>query len=134
MSTAGCVLGFGPFQFLPLQRALHRNGASVRLGSRAREILYILVEQAGTTVTKRKLMSQVWPESVVEEGTLRVHIAALRKALGEGRSDTRYLENVTGQGYRFVAPITLLQEGSFPGPGPCGSAGGKLLQPCAQFF
>jgi predicted ATPase len=75
------------------------------LGSRARQILTILLEHAGETVAKRDLMARVWPRAVVEEGTLRVHISALRRTLAEGDSGGHYIENVTGQGYRFVAPV-----------------------------
>jgi DNA-binding winged helix-turn-helix (wHTH) protein len=64
-----------------------------------------LVEHAGEIVKKRELMAKVWPDTIVEDGTLRVHIAALRKALRDGQEGMRYVENVTGHGYRFVAPL-----------------------------
>ena len=82
-----------------------RTGSHIRLGSRARQILTTLLEHAGETVGKRELMARVWPHGAVEESTLRVHIAALRRALGEGNFGGHYIENVTGQGYRFVAPV-----------------------------
>jgi DNA-binding winged helix-turn-helix (wHTH) protein/DNA-binding MarR family transcriptional regulator len=82
----------------------------LRLGSRAREILVALVERAGEVVKKRELMERVWPDTIVEEGALRVHIAALRKALGEGETGMRYVENVTGRGYRFVAPVMRVEQ------------------------
>jgi DNA-binding winged helix-turn-helix (wHTH) protein len=96
---------FGPFRLFARQRLLLRDGKPVRLGSRAREILVALMERAGRVVKKKELIARVWPDVVVEEGTLRVHIAALRKALGEAPGGIRYIENVTGHGYRFVAPI-----------------------------
>jgi predicted ATPase len=56
-------------------------------------------------------MGRVWPDTIVEEGSLRVHIAALRKALGDGgQAGMRYVENVSGHGYRFVAPLTRLDQ------------------------
>jgi DNA-binding response OmpR family regulator len=76
--------------------AYSRGHAPLRLGSRALEILLTLVERAGEVVKKSELMARVWPDTVVEEGTLRVHIAALRKALGDGQSGMWYVENVTG--------------------------------------
>jgi predicted ATPase/DNA-binding winged helix-turn-helix (wHTH) protein len=100
------AIAFGPFVLNPTQRVLLRGDRPVRLGSRAREILICLVERAGTVVSKNELIKRVWPETIVEEGTLRVHIASLRKILGEGRAQTRYVENVTGHGYRFVATVT----------------------------
>jgi predicted ATPase/DNA-binding winged helix-turn-helix (wHTH) protein len=99
-------VAFGPFVLNPTQRVLLRGDRPVRLGSRAREILICLVERAGTVVSKNDLIRRVWPETVVEEGTLRVHIASLRKILGEDRDRVRYVENVTGHGYRFVATVT----------------------------
>jgi len=106
MTSSDNVLQFGPFQLLPQPRMLLKGGEPVRLGSRAREILFFLVERAGRIVKKNELIKRVWPDTVVEEGTLRVHIAALRKALDDGQGAMRYIENVTGHGYRFVAPLS----------------------------
>jgi predicted ATPase/DNA-binding winged helix-turn-helix (wHTH) protein len=104
------AIAFGPFVLNPTQRVLLRGDRPVRLGSRAREILICLVERAGTVVSKNELIKRVWPHTVVEEGTLRVHIASLRKILGQGRTQTQYVENVTGHGYRFVATVTRAAE------------------------
>ena len=60
-------------------------------------------------------MARVWPNVEAEEATLRVHLAALRKALGDGQRGARYVQNVTGQGYRLVAPVTRLEQDS-PAP------------------
>jgi len=99
------VLVFGPFQLLPFRRALLEAGEPLRLGSRALEILIALVERPGELITKEELIARVWPDTFVEEASLRVHVAALRKALGDGRSGNRYIVNVAGRGYRFVAPV-----------------------------
>jgi predicted ATPase/DNA-binding winged helix-turn-helix (wHTH) protein len=77
----------------------------IRLGSRSLEILLLLVERAGELVGKHELIDRVWPNVAVDETVLRVHISALRKALGDGRGGVRYVENVSGRGYRFVAPM-----------------------------
>ena len=99
------VLAFGPFRLLPFRRALLEAGEPLRLGSRALEILIALVERPGELVTKEELIARVWPDTFVEEASLRVHVAALRKALGDGQSGNRYVVNVAGRGYRFVAPV-----------------------------
>ena len=83
-----------------------RGGKPVRLGSRARELLTALTERPGILVKKGELIKRVWPDTVVEEGTLRVHVAALRRILENSQGGARYVENVTGQGYRFVARVT----------------------------
>lgn len=100
---------FGPFRFEIGQRKLFRGETPVRLGSRARDVLAALIEQAGQVVRKCDLLAQVWPDTIVEEGTLRVHVSALRKALGEDDAGDRYIENVTGRGYRFYAPVTFVE-------------------------
>jgi predicted ATPase len=76
------------------------------LGSRALDILIVLVEHAGEVVSKKNLMSRVWPDVMVDESGLRVHVAGLRKALGEGQAGARYVTNIPGRGYCFVAPIS----------------------------
>jgi predicted ATPase/DNA-binding winged helix-turn-helix (wHTH) protein len=107
-TSAGRILVFGDFRLLFTQRLLLEGDRPVRLGSRALEILFVLVEQAGNVVPKNHLMARVWPGIFVEEGTLRVHIASLRKALGDNHSGMRFIENVTGLGYRFVAPVAVI--------------------------
>jgi DNA-binding winged helix-turn-helix (wHTH) protein len=104
----GQEIALGNFRFYPQQRLLLSGDIPVSLGSRAREILVLLAERAGEVVEKGDLMARVWPDVFVEEGTLRVHIAALRKALGDGRDGLRYIENVTGRGYRLIAPVRRL--------------------------
>src|ERR1700733_8791474 len=84
---------FGPFEFHPTQRLLSRAGKPIRVGSRARELLLALLENAGTVIKKRTLLERVWPHTVVEDGTLRVHIADLRKILGNGPNGPHYIEN-----------------------------------------
>ena len=106
----GAVLAFGPYRLLPLQRIVLRDGTPLQLGSRAREILVALVERAGELVEKRELLKRVWPDVIVEEATLRVHINSLRRALREGEAGALYVESVTGRGYRFVAPVTPAHE------------------------
>ncbi len=78
---------------------------SVQLGSRALDVLIMLVENAGNVVTKQQLIDHVWPDVTVEESSLRVHIAGLRKALGDGQGGARYVTNVAGRGYCFVAGV-----------------------------
>jgi len=82
------VFAFGRFQLYPAERLLLREDKPVRLGSRAFEILVTLVERAGETVLKGQLIDRVWPNMVVDESGLRVHVAGLRKALGDGREAT----------------------------------------------
>ena len=99
------TLVFGSFRLNPAQRMLLNDGKPLRLGSRAFDILVTLVERAGETIPKEQLIARTWPDTVVDEGALRVHVAALRKALGDGRNGRRYVTNNPGRGYAFVAPL-----------------------------
>ena len=99
-------ISFGPFRLLATERLLEKDGVPLNLGSRALDLLIALIERATEVVSKRELMARVWPDLAVDEGSLRFHIASLRKALGDGRSRLRYVANVAGRGYCFVAPIS----------------------------
>ena len=114
------ALLFGPFRLLPHQRLLLEGDKSVRLGSRALEILIALLERPGELVSKNELMARVWPNTFVEAANLTVHIAALRRALKDGQSGNRYLINIPGRGYRFVAPVR--SETVEPSPSQSGAA------------
>src|ERR1700743_3683342 len=96
---------FGPFRLIPEQQLLLEGDVPVRLGSRALEILIVLVEHAGDLVSKAELMARVWPDMFVDESSLRVHVAGLRRALGDGQPGRPYLAHAPGRGYRFVAPV-----------------------------
>ena len=98
---------FGSFRLLPTERALLDNGKPLRLGSRALEILIMLVESAGKIVRKDELIAHVWPGTTVDEASLRVQVAALRKTLGDGRDGNRFIINVHGRGYSFVASVAI---------------------------
>src|SRR5271156_3890981 len=100
------VLSFGPFNLFAAERLLKKADEPIALGGRAIDILIALVEQAGEVVPQRELISRVWPDVTVEDANLRFQIAALRKALGDGRDGARYVSNVVGRGYCFVAPVT----------------------------
>jgi len=102
---ADWIATFGPFRLSARERLLEKDGVPVHLGGRALSLLITLVDAAGEVVSKRDLIARVWPDVVVEEGSLRVHMVAVRKALGDGESGARYVSNVAGQGYCFVAPV-----------------------------
>jgi predicted ATPase len=105
-SESNDVLSFGPFSLFAAERLLKRADEPIPLGGRALDILIALAERAGEVVTHKELISTVWPDVTVEESNLRFQMATLRKALGEGRDGARYVSNVAGRGYCFVAPIT----------------------------
>ena len=108
------VVSFGPFCLFVGERRLEKDDESLQLGGRALDTLIALVDRAGEVVTQKELIARVWPDVTVEEANLRVHIANLRKALGDGREDARYIVTVPGRGYCFVAPVTAAAPQSSP--------------------
>ena len=93
---AGLIFSFGSFKLLPSERVLLDENSPVKLGGRAFDILTILVSRAGEIVAKDELISSVWRDVVVEEGALKVHIAGLRKTLGQSAGASRFVTNVPG--------------------------------------
>ena len=101
---------FGAFRIDANKRLLLKDGEPVPLASKAFDTLLVLVENRGQLVSKDELMSRLWPDTVVEEGSLTRNIYLLRKALGEARGQHLYIVTVPGQGYRFVADVCEISE------------------------
>ena len=99
----GGRLEFAGFSVLPNQRLLLRDGEPVRIGARAFDVLAVLAAQPGELVSRKELTAQVWPNTFVDAVNLRVHVAALRKALGDDQG--RLIQTDPGRGYRLVASI-----------------------------
>jgi predicted ATPase/DNA-binding winged helix-turn-helix (wHTH) protein len=133
---AAC-LEFGRFRLLTRQRELRRGDAPIPLGSRAFDVLLILVEAQGELVTKEELLARVWPGAVVEEGNIQVQVSALRKALGE---DRHFILTVPLRGYRFTGEVRALDgEGrtvpaSSPEPQPAQPIPTNLPAPVSDFI
>jgi DNA-binding winged helix-turn-helix (wHTH) protein len=98
-------IAFGSFRLLPAQFLLLEGDEPVHLGSRALEILIALLERPGELVSKQELMARVWPSIFVEPANLTVHMSALRRTLRDGRDGNRFIINVPGRGYSFVASV-----------------------------
>jgi predicted ATPase/DNA-binding winged helix-turn-helix (wHTH) protein len=109
-------IAFGPYRLYPRRQLLLEGDRPLRLGSRALDILTLLASRPGELISKEELVARVWPKTFVEEGNLRVHIAALRRALGDGRTGDRYVVTVPGRGYRFIAAVTPIDEERPAGP------------------
>jgi DNA-binding winged helix-turn-helix (wHTH) protein len=101
-TTADGALEFGRFRVLLRQRQLLADGVRLELGTRAFDLLVILLAADGSLVTKEELLGWVWPGIVVSEGNLRVQVSALRRALGVDRSAIR---TEFGRGYRFIGVL-----------------------------
>ncbi|MGA8714203.1 MAG: winged helix-turn-helix domain-containing protein [Roseiarcus sp.] len=106
VAQARDVVSFGSFSLVVSERLLTRDGEPVELGARTLDTLIALLSRPNEVVSKKDLLAWVWPDVTVEEGSLRFHIAGLRKALGDGTDGARYIATVAGRGYCFVAPIS----------------------------
>jgi DNA-binding winged helix-turn-helix (wHTH) protein len=100
-------ISFGPFCLLPTQFLLLEGDKPVPLGSRALEMLIALLERRGELVSKHDLTARVWPNLFVDPSNLTVHMSALRRALRDGQDGNRFIINIKGRGYRFVASVEL---------------------------
>lgn len=100
---------FGPFHLHPGERTLRKDGTVVSLGSRAFDMLVAMVEDDGKILTPVELMAIAWPGLIVEDSNVRVQVATLRRTLGCGRDGARYIANVAGRGYCFVAPVKRIE-------------------------
>jgi DNA-binding winged helix-turn-helix (wHTH) protein len=110
---AAATLEFGRFQVLLRGRKLLAGAVPIELGTRAFDLLLVLLEADGALVTKDELLSRVWPGIVVSEDNLKVQISALRKALGESRD---FIRTEFGRGYRFTAAIRSTTGWAASGP------------------
>src|SRR5712692_8703133 len=120
-------ISFGPFRLLPTQRLLLEGDQPVRLGSRAFDILAVLVERAGEVVSKEELIARAWPQTFVEEANLKIQVSALRRALGDGQGGRRYIATIPGRGYNFVAPVRFEKPPQAPLPATIASAAAHNL-------
>lgn len=98
---------FGDYRLVPSRQLLLRGDRPVRVGSRALELLRMLVEHPGRLLSKAELIACAWPNTHVHEDNLKVNIAALRRALGDTGSDLPIIATVPGRGYRFVATVQV---------------------------
>jgi DNA-binding winged helix-turn-helix (wHTH) protein/tetratricopeptide (TPR) repeat protein len=108
--TAGVsAYRFGAFELRPRDFTLARYGVALKLSPKAFDMLRILVERHGEVVGKRELIAALWPDTFVEESNLTVHVSAIRKALNVEGAPEQFIENVPKRGYRFFAPVTVVQ-------------------------
>jgi DNA-binding winged helix-turn-helix (wHTH) protein len=126
------IIRFGRFCVLPRARQLLIDGEPVQLGSRAFDLLMVLIEASGTLVTKNEIMGRVWPNRVVEESNLKMQISTLRKVLN---TDRDIVKTVHGRGYVFTSNVTtastepdvFARHGSEPTPAHLGPALAAVL-------
>jgi predicted ATPase/DNA-binding winged helix-turn-helix (wHTH) protein len=108
------VFQFGPYRLIPSKRLLLLGQDHVELGSRAFDMLVLLVRRHGEVLTRREIIDQVWSDLTVDETNLRAQVAQLRRILGRGEEGEDYVKNVRGRGYVFVAPVQAAASSDAP--------------------
>ena len=101
---------FGDFRLDAVEETLWRDGETLRINRRTFQVLRLLAENAGRLVSKQEFFETVWVGAAVEDNNLTVAVNTLRKVLGDDRNAPKYVENVSGKGYRFIAPVESLAE------------------------
>ena len=96
---------FGGYRLDPIEHQLLRDGKVIALTPKAFETLRLLVENSGHLLEKDRLMEMLWADAFVEEGNLADNISKIRQALGDSRKDPKFIETVSGRGYRFIAEV-----------------------------
>ena len=105
---------FGPFELELETGKLFRDGASLPLTRRKFDMLVVLLRNAGQVVTKEDLISQIWLDQAVDETNLTQQIYNLRRLLGEDSRQPEYIVTISGSGYRFNAPVQIVDEHGNP--------------------
>ncbi len=109
------VYRFAGFTLEPAERRLSEGGKPIALTPKVFDTLVLLVERAGHVVSKDELMKLLWPRGFVDESNLTKHIWLIRRALGDGEHDSRFIETVPKLGYRFGAPVASASAALHPG-------------------
>src|SRR5262245_2802769 len=104
------VYSFGPFVLDPADRRLTCDGRRVGVPAKAWQILVMLVEAGGRLVSHETFRARLWPNVVVEDRTLTVHMSTLRKALSNG-TPSEVIETVPRAGYCVAVPVRVLSDG-----------------------
>src|SRR5687767_8748561 len=101
---------FGEFRLDAHKRVLLKKGEPVHLTHKVFEVLLVLIENSGRVLDKDELINRVWEETIVEEANLKNSISTLRKALGDERGASHYIQTLPKRGYKFIAPVIALPD------------------------
>jgi len=116
------VFRFGLFEVDEATGELRKQGIRIKLHSQPFQVLVMLLERPSAVVPREEMRRQLWGEDtfVDFDHGLNTAINKIREALGDSASQTRYVETVSGKGYRFIAPVTVATPVSQPSEGPAG--------------
>ena len=107
------IYEFGDFRLDAAKRLLLKGGDEpVPLMPKAFDTLLYLVRHSGRVIEKDELMREIWTDTIVEENNLNQNISILRRVFGEKRGEHRFIATIPGKGYKFVAEVTAVANGS----------------------
>jgi DNA-binding response OmpR family regulator len=104
------IYEFGPFRLEAAERRLLHQGTPLPITSKGLDLLLLLVQNSGYLIEKEEIMQEIWPNLIVEENNLTVHISTLRKLLGDDHGQHNYIKTIPTRGYRFIAKVREVQE------------------------
>ena len=110
-TTAGIIFRFGIFEVDSTGGTLTRGGARVKIQEQPFRLLLILLERPGEIVSREELRQRLWPEGtyVDFDGSLNVLLKRLRATIGDDPDNPRFIETIPRRGYRFIAPVAVVQ-------------------------
>ncbi|HEX4388333.1 MAG TPA: transcriptional regulator, partial [Steroidobacteraceae bacterium] len=129
---ASLVYQFREFELDPAERRLTGAGTPIALTPKVFDTLVLLVQRSGHLVTKDELMKALWPRGYVDESNLTKHVWLIRRALGDGENESRFIETVPKVGYRFIAPVTTAPVAVPATPLPAPSIASVAAAPAAD--
>ncbi|MDX1530207.1 MAG: winged helix-turn-helix domain-containing protein, partial [Rhodothermales bacterium] len=114
LSTHRFATGYriGEWTVLPRSNELTRPGETVRIEPKPMQVLTLLAEHAGDTLTREELLEAVWPDVYVTENALSRCVSQLRKILGDDPREPRVIETIPTVGYRLIAPVHPVGDGA----------------------
>jgi len=114
----GTTFRFGLFEADPDSKTLTRNGVRVKIQDQPFRLLLLLLERSGEIVTRDEMRQALWPEGtyVDFDGSLNVILKRLRAAIDDEPDNPRFIETIPKRGYRFVAPVSVVESPTEAGP------------------
>ena len=109
MRTDSGVFRFGPFELDSAQRHLMRGYERIALPESCVDVLLLFTSHPGETISKDSLAAAAWEEPSVDDNNIAQAVSRLRKALGDQKDGSPFIQNIPKRGYRFVAPVTRAQ-------------------------
>ena len=113
LKTLPLVARFGAFEVSFELREIRKHGMRIQLEEKPFKILEALIENAGQVVRRQTLCQKLWPDTYVAfDHSLNTAVNKLRSVLGDGAQSPRYIETRPRLGYRFVAPVEVVNAGA----------------------